>query len=86
MKKLLTAAVLATTIGTAQAGIRAYPHPHNNYYHHHSTTHDEYAGAMKAMIVVGVAVIAGVVLYNVGYEAGQKSRWGVSRDGVTYRF
>lgn len=88
MKKLLTAAVLATTIGTAQAVpamTRPYPHPtYNNGYHvgYNHGKNDAYANVARTAVIVGAVVIATVVIYQLGKE----SRWTTNEKGVVYRF
>jgi len=88
MKKLLTAAVLATTIGTAQAVpamTRPTPTPTYNSGYHVGYNHgknDAYANVARTAFFVGVVVIAGVLIYH----AGEQSRWTANDKGVVYRF
>ncbi len=89
MKKLLTAAVLATTIGTAQA-VPAMtrpttPRPTYNYgynvgYHHGKN--DAYNNVARTAVIVGAVVIAGIIVYHLGEE----SRFTANEKGVVYRF
>jgi hypothetical protein len=84
MKKLMTAIILATTIGTAQAATRAYPHPTYNAYaagYSHGKN-DAYQNTARTLMVIGVVAIAGIIIY----EAGRESRWGVNENGITYKF
>lgn len=89
MKKLLTAAVLATTIGTAQAvptmNAISTPRPtYNNGYSagYHEGKNDAYANVARTAVIVGAVVIAGVIIYQLGKE----SRWATNEKGVVYRF
>lgn len=87
MKKLLTATILATTIGTATAapimtGSNTYSN-HNIYHNGYSDgKHDAYNHVARTAVIVGFAVIAGVVIYKLG----QNSRWTTNQNGVVYRF
>lgn len=89
MKKLLTATILATTIGTANAvpnvNYIGTTHTHHNYGYnagYHDGKHDAYNNVARTAVIVGFAVIAGVIIYKLG----QNSRW-TSHDGkVGYRF
>ena len=88
MKKLLTAAVLATTIGTAQAVpamIRPTPTPtYNSGYNvgYHRGKNDAYNNVARTAVIVGAVVIAGVIIYHLGEE----SRFTTNEKGVVYRF
>lgn len=91
MKKIITGAILATTIGTAQAvpainqinySLPSYNHAYNTGYSHGKNT--AYQNVATTFFVVGAIAIAGVVIYHLGEENG--SRWGVSENGLTYKF
>lgn len=92
MKKLLTAAVLATTISTANATqpttivrpitpAQVYQNGYNAG--HRTGKNDAYNHVAKTVFVVSAVVVAGILVY----ELGKESRWGVNQDGnITYRF
>lgn len=91
MKKLLTAIVIATTIGTAQASSRANPCPSCSTYHaynagykagRHSGKQDAYDNVLRAAIAVGVVAFVGVV----AHEASKPSRLTANQNGIVYRF
>lgn len=88
MKKLLTATILATTIGTATAApiITTGTNTYSNHHIYHNGYHDGKAAAYnnvaRTAVIVGFAVIAGVVIYKLG----QNSRWITNERGVAYRF
>lgn len=89
MKKLLTATILATTIGTAQAvpSIHAISTPHPTYNASYNAGYregkdDAYAHVARTAFVVGAVVIAGVLVYHFGKE----TRWTANEKGVVYRF
>ena len=88
MKKLLTATILATTIGTATAapimttGTTTYSNHHIYHNGYSDGKHDAYNNVARTAVIVGFTVIAGVIIYKLG----QNSRW-TSHDGkVGYRF
>ena len=91
MKKLLTAIVIATTIGTAQAASRANPCPSCTTYRaynagykagRHSGKQDAYDNVLRAAIAVGVVAFVGVV----AHEASKPSRLTANQNGIVYRF
>ena len=89
MKKALIGTLLATTIGTANATPAIHsPNPMRPSYNHgysmgyRQGKNDAYNHVATTAFVVGVAVIAGVVIYHLSED----SRWGVNEKGVTYRF
>lgn len=87
MKKLLTATILATTIGTATAapimtGTNTYSNHHIYHNGYSDGKHDAYNNVARTAVIVGFAVIAGVVIYKLG----QNSRWTTNQNGVAYRF
>ena len=89
MKKLVSSLVLATTISTANAmptlSYMGTPRPHYNHGYnvgYHNGKSDAYNNVARAVVFTGVAIIAGVAIYQLGKE----SRWGVNQNGVTYKF
>lgn len=89
MKKLLTATLLATTIGTANAvpvvtQANMTQSLSNNAYHvgYHHGKSDAYNNTARTLFVVGAVAIAGVLIYHLG----ENSRWGVNEHGVAYKF
>lgn len=91
MKKTIAGIALATTIGTAQAvpAINQLNPVHPHYNHNYSVGYnhgknDSYHNVATTLFVVGAIAIAGVVIYHLGEENG--SRWGVSENGLTYKF
>ncbi len=84
MKKLLIATTLALSIGAANA-VPIITHSND-----HSTYHQGYTDGKKhaynnvgrAVVITGMVVIAGVIIYQLGRE----SRWTATRNGVGYRF
>lgn len=91
MKKLVSVLALATSISTADAlAVPNYigvPRPAPNYQYEVGYRHgknDGYHNVATTLFVVGAIAIAGVVIYHLGEENG--SRWGVSENGLTYKF
>ena len=91
MKKIIAGIALATTIGTAQAvpAINQLNPVHPHYSHNYSVgynhgKHTAYQNVATTLFVVGAIAIAGVVIYHLGEENG--SRWGISENGLTYKF
>lgn len=87
MKKLLTATILATTIGTATAApIMTGTNTYSNHHIYHNGYSDgktaAYNNVARTAVIVGFAVIAGVIIYKLG----QNSRWTTNEKGVAYRF
>lgn len=87
MKKLLIALTVALSVGTASAvPVMNVPRTNYNPYQHHHTyeegKRDAYANVARTAVIVGVAVIATVIIYQLGRE----SRWTTTRNGVGYRF
>ena len=88
MKKLLTATILATTIGTATAapimttGTTTYSNHHIDHNGYSDGKHDAYNNVARTAVIVGFTVIAGVIIYKLG----QNSRWTTNQNGVAYRF
>ena len=87
MKKLLTAIVIATSCANANAmsSIRHIPmQPHNNSYQigYHTGKQHAYDNVARTVTIVGVAVVAGVIIYQLGKD----SRWGANENGITYKF
>ena len=89
MKKLLTATVLATTIGTANAipaiNHISTPRPTYSSGYHTGYRHgreDAINDVAKTAVEVGTAVIAGIIIYQLAKE----SNWTATEKGVTYRF
>jgi len=89
MKKLISSLVLATTISTANAMSLPdyvgaprpqYEHSYNAGYR--AGKHDAYNNVARTAVIVGTAVIAGVIIYQLGKE----SRWTTNEKGVVYRF
>lgn len=91
MKKIISAVALATSISTANAMATVnQPNPiHPHYNHNYSVgynhgKHTAYQNVATTLFVVGAIAIAGVVIYHLGEDNG--SRWGVSENGLTYKF
>ena len=89
MKKLVSVLALTTTISTANAmptlPNMGTPRPqYNNGYNvgYHNGKRDAYTNVARTAVIVGVAVIAGVIIYQLGKD----SNWGVNQNGVTYKF
>lgn len=86
MKKLLTAAMLATSIGAAQATpVMTRPTPTYNAGYHYGYQRGKdvaYNNVARTAVIVGAVVIATVVVYQLGKE----SRWTTNEKGVVYRF
>lgn len=89
MRKLLFALLLATATQTASAvpimtGGRpvnpAYNSQYNVGYRHGK--HDAYNNVARTVVFLGVATIAGIIIY----QAGKESRWTTNEKGVVYRF
>lgn len=87
MKKLLTAIIIATSCTNANAvssirnnTIRVY----NNGYQigYHAGKQHAYDNVARTVAIVGVAVVAGVIIYQLGKD----SRWGANENGITYKF
>lgn len=88
MKKIISAVALATTISTANAmAIPSYigtprPAPATSYdvgYRHGKN--DAFHTVATVAVVTGILVAAGIVIYK-----ASDSRWGVSENGITYKF
>ena len=89
MKKLVSVLALTTTISTANAmptlPYMGTPRPqYNNGYNvgYHNGKSDAYNNVARAVVFTGVAIIAGVAIYQLGKE----SRWTTNERGVVYRF
>jgi len=89
MKKLISSLVLATTISTANAmSLPDYVGaPRSQYEHSYDAGYragrsHAYNNVARVVVFTGVAIIAGVVIYQLGKE----SRWGINENGVVYRF
>lgn len=41
-----------------------------------------YNNIAKTVAIVGVAIVAGVIIYH----AGKESRWGANKNGIVYKF
>lgn len=89
MKKIISSLVLATTISTANAmslpdyvGVPRPQYEHSYNAGYRAGKSQAYNNVARTVVVAGVAIIAGVVIYQLGKE----SRWGVNQNGVTYRF
>ena len=87
MRKLLFALLLATATQTAPAlsvghyvGATGYETPYNAGYRHGK--HDAYNNVARTVVFLGVATIAGIIIY----QAGKESRWTTNEKGVVYRF
>lgn len=93
MKKTLIAIILALTATTAQA-VSISKHvttiktghqaPVSQAYNigYQNGKSDAYFKIGRTMVFVGVATIAGVVIYHIGKD----SRWSANENGVIYRF
>jgi hypothetical protein len=89
MKKIISSLVLATTISTANAmslpdyvGVPRPQYEHSYNAGYRAGKSHAYNNVARTVVVAGVAIIAGVAIYQLGKE----SRWGVNQNGVTYRF
>lgn len=89
MKKIIAGITLATTLGTANAMPTihqlnpvqpTYNHTYSAAYHHGKN--QAYQNVAHTLFAVGAIAIVGVVVYNLG----QESRWGVSENGLSYKF
>lgn len=88
MKKLLTAIVIATSCTNANAvsaikkNIQTSP-TYNTYHQgYRNGKSDAYDNVAKTVFYIGTAVVAGVIIY----QLGKQSRWGVNENGITYKF
>lgn len=88
MKKLVSVLALATTISTAEA--RALPNYIGVPRPAHATSYDigyrhgkndAFHTVATVAVVTGILVAAGIVIYK-----ASDSRWGVSENGITYKF
>ena len=89
MRKILIALcfVFATGIANAVPVIHTtHPQPivNNNPYHvgYAHGKHDAYNNVARTLVITGLVVIAGVIIYH----AGEQSRWTTNEKGVVYRF
>lgn len=89
MKKLVSSLVLATTISTANAmslpdyvGVPRPQYEHSYNAGYRAGKSHAYNNVARAVVFTGVAIIAGVAIYQLGKD----SRWGVNQNGVTYKF
>ena len=87
MKKLLIALTVAMSVGAASAvpAMNASRTNYNPYQHHHTYEDGKrtaYNNVARTAVIVGAAVIATVIIYQLGRE----SRWTATRNGVGYRF
>lgn len=89
MKKLLSTALLATTISNAY-GVPVYtatPRPIYNSqydigYRHGKNT--AYHNVATAIVAVGIVTFIGLAIYQ--YQEQNQTRWGVNDKGVVYKF
>lgn len=86
MKRIMVILAMIGAIGTANAlpnmsGGAICPHNEYNEGYKAGKSH-AYNNTAKGVFIVGVAIIAGMIIY----QAGKDSRWGVNENGVTYRF
>lgn len=88
MKKLVSVLALVTTVSTANATpalryiSRPHPAPSTSYdvgYRHGKN--DAFHTVATVAVVTGILVAAGIVIYK-----ASDSRWGVSENGITYKF
>ena len=89
MKKILFGLALATTVSTANAmptlNYTNTVRPAYNYNTaYHAGKNDAYQNVATTLFVLGAAVVVGIVIYELGQESG--SRWGLSENGVSYKF
>lgn len=89
MKKILFGLALATTVSTSnamptlnQSNPVIPTYNYNTAYH--AGKNDAYQNVATTLFVVGAAVVVGIVVYELGKESG--SRWGLSENGVSYKF
>lgn len=87
MKKLLTAIIIATSCANANAmsSIRHIPmQPHQGSYQigYHTGKQHAYNNVARTAVFVGMAVVAGVIIY----ELGKESRWTANENGIGFRF
>ena len=89
MKKILIALTVVFSMSAAHAvpaitQMNATRPANNSAYsvgYHHGKS-DAYNNTARTLFIVGAVVIAGVVVYHLG----QESRWGVSENGLSYKF
>ena len=87
MKKLLTAVVIATSCANANAlssikNIQTRPTYSAYHQGYRNGKSDAYDHVAKTVFFVGTAVIAGVIIYQLGKD----SRWTAHDGQVGYRF
>lgn len=88
MKKLLTATIIATTLGTANAmptlNLNAGNPTYNSAYQvgYHQGKHEAYNNVGRTLVITGFVIIAGAMIYHLGKE----SRWTTNEKGVVYKF
>lgn len=87
MKKLLTAIIIATSCANANAvsSIKNIQgRPTYNAYHqgYRNGKSDAYDNVARTVFFVGTAVVAGVIIY----QLGKQSRWTAHDGQVGYRF
>ena len=89
MKKILFGLALATTVSTANAmptlnQTNPVVPTYNYNTAYHAGKQDAYQNVATTLFVLGAAVVVGIVVYELGQESG--SRWGLSENGVVWRF
>ena len=85
MKKLLTAIIIATSCANANASVSVrHTHTHQSSYNigYNAGKNHAYNNVAKTVFFVGTAVVAGVIIYQLGKE----SRWTAHDGQVGYRF
>lgn len=88
MKKLFLTLALASIVSTANALPPAgyVVNHHNNHVSYDAGykkgKSDAYHNVGRTLFFTGCAIIAGVMIY----ELGKESRWTANKDGVVYRF
>ena len=83
MKKVILALVLSIITVSAHA----LPPIPQNYYNAYQSGYDKgksdaYHNVGRTLVITGIVVIAGVMIY----ELGRESRWTATENGITYRF
>lgn len=89
-KKLISAIAIATTLATPAMAVDRYGRPTQaqiNYdmgyrIGYNNGKSDSYDNIGKTIMIAGIVVVAGIIIY----ELGKESRFGVSENGLTYKF
>ena len=91
MKELIAGIAMAVIASTANAmptltrPVSVQPsHDYNYNAAYNAGKDDAYQNVATTLFVLGAAVVVGIVVYELGQESG--SRWGLSENGVVWRF